>query len=107
MKTPEQLIRDIDRMLRQCKKQRLSRLSVEWGKWSVEMNRPLRDRMKKDDPEKERLALVFLYWQSASVLLELEYKNRVLGNKKKRQCRKDMAALKDQIYGGKEEDSEV
>ncbi len=95
--TPTELLSEIDRMYLESKKARRSRLSMEWGIWSGEMNRNIRKRIAEDDPEKEKLKLVFAYWQNASILLELHFKSRLLKRKQKKECREIMEHLKKQI----------
>jgi hypothetical protein len=95
--SPMTLLSEIDRMYSESKKARHSRLSLEWGIWSGEMNRAIRKRIAENDPEKEKLKLVFVYWQNASILLELHFKSKILRRKKKKECREIMEHLKKQI----------
>lgn len=96
-KTAADLLSEIDRMYLESKKARRSRISMEWGVWSGEMNRGIRKRIAENDPEKEKLKLVFVYWQNASILLELHFKSRLLKRKQKKECRAIMEYLKKQI----------
>jgi hypothetical protein len=54
--------------------QKLSRLSVDWGKWSREMmNLVLRNRIN-GDTEELKLQTVSVYWAFMSQLLEMWHK---------------------------------
>lgn len=82
----------IDAKFEICKNKNLSRFSVEWGKWSREMNIAIREMIENDHPKKVQLQDVFAYWTTSSQLLELYYTKpflcsleiRRLENEKKR-----------------------
>jgi len=62
------LVDPIDKKYTEAKEAKVSRFSVEWGKWSREMNVEMR---KKDGI---LFKYVFIYWTLKSQLLELFFK---------------------------------
>ena len=88
----------IDQKYLEAKKKRISRFSVEWGKWSREMNLKLNELIKS----KKELALkyVFIYWINHSQLLELYHKSKIgkLGLKKR--LEKEGRQIKKNILSG-------
>ena len=71
--TPERFVDLINDQFREyCGK--VNRTSVEWGKWSVLMNREIRKRIDAKDPETGKLAMVYSYWTVMSQLLDLKFK---------------------------------
>lgn len=82
-----------------AKKKRLSRMSIEWGMWSREMNLVLRSRMESKsepidlvDPDDEtvlRLKYVMVYWTLISQLLELYFQGSLLRAGKIKRKRKE------------------
>ena len=86
----------IDVMFLDHKKKRLSRYSIEWGKWSREMNLKLQVRMK----ENLLLKQVFGYWIIMSKLLESYYKTPAFKKAYKSRLIKDGRSLKKDIKEG-------
>lgn len=96
--TPEEYIELIDRKYLEAKKKKLSRMSVEWGKWSREMNLELRQRIEsRSDPEELRLKHVVVYWTLRSQLLELHYSKPNFGLVKKKKLSKECRQMKETI----------
>lgn len=82
----------IDRKYFEAKKNRISRFSVEWGKWSRAMNLELRTLS---------LRHVFLYWINRSQLLDLYYKSKIGNLGKKKRLEKEGSWLQKKILSGK------
>jgi len=104
--TPESYITEIDYAFNRSKKQRLSRFSVEWGKWSRDMNIRLRAETEealreiKDTESRikyEQLVDCFSYWIAKSKLLGLHHQNKILGSKKKRDLVDEIDMLRKRI----------
>lgn len=92
----------IDKKYIDAKKNKISRLDIEWGKWSREMNVILRDRINsKKDPEELRLKHVIFYWTTKSQILEFYYKNRVLNAGKIKRRSKEAKKIRESIITGK------
>ena len=98
--TPEQFVKHIDEHFNDAKKKRLSRMSIEWGMWSREMNLVLRSRMEsKSEPSEPvdpidnenvlRLKYVMVYWTLISQLLELYFQGSLLRAGKIKRKRKE------------------
>ena len=70
-----EIINQIDEKLKEGKERGISRYSVEWGKWSHQMNKILKEltENEKDVLEKTKLKFAFAYWVTASQILELVY----------------------------------
>lgn len=70
----------IDDKFEESKEKGLSRLSIEWGKWSREMNLEIRGMLASgdyDDTDEEiKLKYLFIYWTNRSRLLELFHKGQ-------------------------------
>lgn len=99
MKTVAEYIEDIDRMYIECRKERLSRMDLKWGKWSAEMNREIRKRIEEqDDPDNVRLKYVFIYWNLRSRLLEVYYKHRLGKNSLKKKLGKQLEQTREFIF---------
>lgn len=77
----------IDGWYSYAKRQKYSRMSVEWGQWSAQMNRGIRQKLKEEHRESVLLRYVFTYWINRSQLLELHYKTKFKGSKKKQLAR--------------------
>lgn len=94
-KSPEEYVEYIDEQYLIAKKKKLSRLSVEWGKWSREMNLELRGRIEsREDPEELRLKYVIVYWTLKSQLLELHHSKPHSGRAKKKKVAKEAKQIK-------------
>jgi len=92
----------IDEQYNTCKKRGLSRMSLEWGRFSAEMNREIRSRIESEDTESLSLRYVFTYWVTISQLLELNFKydKRLYGKGKIRKKYKELLELKNIILKG-------
>ncbi len=92
----------IDSKFLDAKKRKLSRMSIEWGKWSREMNCILRDRINaKEDPEELKLKYVITYWAIKSQILEFCHKKKNLNSGKIKRSAKEAAKIKKMILTGK------
>ena len=83
----------------------LSRLSVEWGTWSREMNLQIRKHIEQEEhPEYVRLKYVFVLWVTVSQLLELyhRYPASFLKRGRKRKLEKEIRDLEKIILSDKE-----
>jgi len=71
---PRQFIEYIDEQYQHAKPMKIRRASVEWGKWSREMNLVLRSLTEVPNHKDEmptRFKYCFAYWINRSQLLEL------------------------------------
>jgi len=98
----------IDRKFREAIERKLSRLSVEWGRWSREMNIELRKRIEQQ-PEFPQLVLykyVFIYWVTRSKLLEVffKYPAKLARMGLKKRLRKELSDIRKTILSGEMED---
>ena len=66
-----------------CRVKRLSRLSVEWGKYSTGMNRATRMLIKEKHPDSFMLKILYNVWVAYSELLEYHHRYRSNNQKKK------------------------
>ena len=105
--TPEQFVKHIDDHFNDAKKKRLSRMSIEWGMWSREMNLVLRSRMESKsepiDPDDEtvlRLKYVMVYWTLISQLLELYFQGSLLRAWKIKRKRKEANEILEIVLTG-------
>lgn len=71
---PKDWIKEIDKQADRALKNNWSRFSLEWGKWSLEMNRFLRSQIEADVPEAPKLKFVFSYWVQMSQCIEMAHK---------------------------------
>jgi len=102
MKTAIGYLDIIDIAYFEARKDRISRFSVEWGKWSTTMNRAIRIRIQDEkDPENLKLRYVFIYWTIMSQLLELHYRYKILKNKQKKKLFKEASDIKEIIVAGR------
>ncbi len=104
MKTPIEYIELIDEQYKEAKAKKLSRFSVEWGKWSRAMNLETRKRIESGkDPDEIKLQYVFIYWTLRSRLLEL-HKKSVFGSgkAKRRVIVNEIEEIKEIITTGKD-----
>lgn len=72
--TPEDWMKTIHKEADNALKNRISRFSVEWGRWSAIMNSHIRKRIEDKDPETPKLKIVFLYWVLMSQCIEMAHK---------------------------------
>ncbi len=101
MKTAIEYLDIIDMAYFEARKDRVSRFSVEWGKWSVKMNRAIKLRIKdENDPDNLKLKYVFIYWTIMSQLLELHFRFRLLKNKQKKKLFIEACDIKEIILTG-------
>lgn len=90
----------IDKNYLAAKKNRTSRFSVEWGKWSREMNIKTRELIESKDPQALELKYIFIYWTIKSQLLELYHKSKILKLGAKKKLEKEARILKRDIMSG-------
>lgn len=92
MKEPEDFRKEIDDKFKEAKTRGLSRMNLDWGLWSGEMNRELRIYTETEGPMQVLYKYVFVYWTLKSQLLELlyRYKNRPFGKIKIKRKRKEI-----------------
>jgi len=90
------LIELIDKKYSEAKEAKISRLSVEWGKWSREMNVELR---KKDGI---LFKYVTIYWTLKSQMLEMFFKHpsKMVKVRRKKRMQKEIADIKKIILTG-------
>jgi len=101
MKTKKDFLDLIDEKYFDARKRRLSRMSVEWGKWSREMNLELRERIESGkDKEELELKYVIIYWTIRSKSLELVHRSKILGRKKIKKLSKEALDIKKIILTG-------
>jgi len=95
MKEPEEFREAIDKKFREARAKRLSRMDMEWGMWSADMNRQLRVYTEKKDPKQILYKYIFVYWTLMSQLLELNYhyKNKLFGKVHIKRKRKEIAEV--------------
>ena len=101
MTEAKEYIELINRKYFEAKKIRISRFSIEWGKWSREMNLELRESIKAEEPQSLVLKHIFIYWINKSKLLELYHKSKIGNLGKKKRLEKEGAQLKKDILSGK------
>ena len=101
----EDYLKLIDDKYYEAKKKRISRMSVEWGKWSREMNVELRRKIEsKKDPEELALKYVVIYWTIRSRMLELYFRSRFYGKNKIKKLSKEASDIKEITLTGKLKD---
>ncbi len=101
MMTAKQYVELIDNKYYEAKRARISRFSVEWGKWSRDTNLDIRKRIEsKKDPEDVLIKQVIIYWTIRSQLLELFHKSKVGSLGKKRKLGKEAGFIKKIILTG-------
>lgn len=89
----EQFLVAIDDHFTICKDGQFNRLSIEWGKWSRNMNISLRKHMEEleeEDEDRKKWLFVHAYWIIKSRLLNYHLKNRILMKKKIRIAVKEL-----------------
>lgn len=93
----------IDKKYRAAKEEGISRFSVEWGRWSREMNVETRKK------EGVLFKYVFIYWTLKSQLLEVFYKSpsKLLRQGKKRRLQEEISDIKKIILSGKAPDGDL
>ncbi len=85
MNKPIEYIDFIDKKYKEAKAKKLSRFSIEWGKWSRAMNLETKKRIESGkDPDEIKLQYVFIYWTLRSRLLEAHKVSRFGSGKAKR-----------------------
>ena len=105
MLTPEQeakqYVADIRAKYYEFKRDRKSRMDVEWGKWSRKMNLELKDKMNTYAmPHSTLMKYVFFYWVNRSQLLELHHRHKIGKQGKKRELEKEAKDLLKIINSG-------
>ena len=105
--TPIEYINEINKNFWPAMKDRLSRLDVRWGKFSVSMNIRLRKetssaRAAGDELLTQKLVDVFSFWQIRSQTLDLNHHKLAILNKNKIKAKnKDAQKLLKFIKDGK------
>lgn len=101
MTTAIEYLNLIDQKYLEARKSRISRFSVEWGRWSRTMNTVITARIKDiKDADKVKLSYVFIYWTMMSQLLELHYKFKLLKRKEKKRLFGESEDIKEIIITG-------
>jgi len=91
----------IDRKYAEAKAKRISRLDMEWGKWSTKMNRETKAKIETGThPQKDLLKYIFNYWVNRSQLLELHHKSRFLKRAHKVRLAREGRKIKRLILSG-------
>lgn len=85
----------------EAKRNKISRFSVEWGKWSRDMNLEIGELTKSKTPQVATLKYVFVYWINRSKLLELYHKSKISNMGLKKRLEKEGQQLKKDILSGK------
>ena len=102
MKNKKDYLDLIDEKYQDAKKRRISRMSEEWGKWSVKMNRELRKRIEsKKEKEELELKYVIIYWTIRSQMVELFHKSKFHGKNKIKKLAREASDIKEIILTGK------
>ena len=92
----------IEEMYKKARLKKISRMSVEWGMWSRQMNLETRARIESGkDPEELKLKYVFVLWTTRSQLLELHYERPFFKLARKKKLAKECRQLKEMILTGK------
>ncbi len=92
----------IDEKFNEAKHNKISRINIDWGGWSREMNIILRDRINsKKDIEGLRLKHVIAYWTTKSQILEFYYKSKILNAGKIKRRKKEAKDIRKGIMTGK------
>ena len=95
MKTPEDFINQIDEKFEEAREKRMSRLNLEWGKWSADMNRELREFTEDDNnPGQVIYQYVFIYWVLTSQILELYFVGGILSQIRIKKRMKEIKEVK-------------
>lgn len=92
------LVDHIDANFLQGKISRISRYSVEWGKWSRAMNLEIRKRIEAHDTDSLALKYIFQYWLNRSQLLEVYHKSKFGKVTLKHRLAKNGSQLKSYIF---------
>jgi len=99
---PKQFVQYLDDQFAAAKKIKQSRMSVEWGIWSRQMNLVIRARIEsRMDPDELKLKYVFVYWTLVSQLLELHFEGSFLRGGKIKRTRKEADEVRSIILIGK------
>ena len=95
MKQPEEFRNAIDKKFEEAKAKGISRMSLEWGMWSGELNRELKTYSEKEGPKQVLYKYTFVYWLLKSQLLELlyVYKNKLFGKIHIKRKKKEIAEV--------------
>lgn len=78
--TAEEYLKLVHAKFNDCMKKRLSRRDLEWGVFSGQINRDVREQLKKLSPESKEainLKLAFGIWQAMSRILELNHQSKI------------------------------
>jgi len=102
MKCPDEiieLIEFIDNKYREYKG-KVSRYSVEWGKWSREMNLDVRKKIETNHEYKIFYQYIYIYSVNRSQLIELNFAPQILRQGKKKKIAKEGAKIKKYLLSG-------
>ena len=93
----------IEEEFKEAKQKKLSRLSIQWGKYSTGMNRATRMLIQQKHPDSFMLKMVYNIWVAYSELLELNHRYPAKHRKKKekRKLRNAIKILKKMVKTGK------
>lgn len=96
----------IDQRFQDGVEKALSRFSIEWGRWSREMNVELRKQIERGDTQSVLYKYVFIYWITKSRLLEVMFASplKLLKAGLKRRLAKECASIRKTILSGEMED---
>jgi len=85
----------------------LSRYSIEWGKFSREMNLEIRGKIEAGHPEKLLLKMIMPYWTNRSIMLELYFtKKHKIKQNRLHFLSKECQRLRTDIGQGKSNESD-
>ena len=95
MKQPEEFRNAIDKKFEVARAKGISRMSLEWGMWSGELNRELKTYSEKEGPKQVLYKYTFVYWVLKSQLLELYhvYKGKLFGKVHIKRKKKEIAEV--------------
>ena len=97
-KTPADFVALIENQFEEyCGK--IGRMDLQWGKWSVVMNKEIRRRIDNRDKDTPLLAMVYNYWITMSQLLDLmfRYKGKLFGKNKIKKKVREAQRLKESM----------
>lgn len=83
----------VEEEYREAREKKISRMDIQWGKYSHQMNKATRQLIREKHPDSFMLKLQFNIWVAYSELLELYYRYPA-ANRKKKEKRKLITAIK-------------
>jgi len=93
-------LKEIQIQYTEAKRKKISRFNVEWGKWSHEFNKELKQRIETEHPQAIFYKYLFMYWTVLSQLLELHHCNKFFKKGPKRKLVREAKAIKKIIVSG-------